>query len=73
MAAAVQEWFPFDLKPVVDEVIERVEFSWRLSDQVVADLSGSAPFWIVRREKLDAHLASKAVDEGSGTNQAFCG
>ncbi|MFL0760664.1 MAG: NAD(P)/FAD-dependent oxidoreductase [Prochlorococcus sp.] len=71
MAAAVQEWFPFDLKPVVDEVIERVEFSWRLSDQVVADLSGSAPFWIVRREKLDAHLASKAVDEGAELIRPF--
>ena len=71
MAAAVQEWFPFDLKPIVDEVIERVEFSWRLSDQVVADLSGSAPFWIVRREKLDAHLASQAVNEGAELIRAF--
>ena len=44
MAASVQQWFPFDLAPAVDEVIERVEFSWCLEDPVVAELPGSAPF-----------------------------
>ncbi len=71
MAAAVQEWFPFDLQSVVDEVIERVEFSWRLSDPVVADLQDSAPFWIVRREKLDALLASHAIDAGAELIRPF--
>ena len=71
MAAAVQEWFPFDLQSVVDEVIERVEFSWQLSDPVVADLQDSAPFWIVRREKLDALLTSQAIDAGAELLQPF--
>ncbi len=65
MSAAVQEWFPFDLQPVVDEVIKKVEFTWCLQDQVVAELPGSAPFWIVRREKLDAYLANHAVNAGA--------
>ena len=71
MAAAVQEWFPFDLQSVVDEVIERVEFSWQLSDPVVADLQDSAPFWIVRREKLDALLTSQAIDAGAELLRPF--
>ena len=65
MASSVQGWFPFPLTPAVDEVIERVEFSWCLADPVVADLPGSAPFWIVRREQLDALLVERAVENGA--------
>ena len=54
MSAAVQNWFPFKLLPIVDEVITNVEFSWCNTDKVVAELSGSSPFWIVKRENLDS-------------------
>ena len=54
MSAAAQNWFPFKLLPIVDEVIKNVEFSWCNTDKVVSELSGSSPFWIVKREKLDA-------------------
>lgn len=53
IAASVQELFPFSLEPIIEEVIKKVEFSWCLSDKVIANLPGSAPFWIVRRENLD--------------------
>ena len=56
MSAAVQNWFPFKLLPIVDEVITNVEFSWCNTDKVVAKLSGSSPFWIVKRERLDSFL-----------------
>ncbi len=36
MSAAVQNWFPFKLLPIVDEVITNVEFSWCNADKVVA-------------------------------------
>ncbi len=72
MAAAVQQWFPFDLKPVVDEVINRVDFSWCLRDQVIAELPGSSPFWIVRREKLDKFLTDNAVKAGAELISPFC-
>ncbi len=65
MAAAVQKWFPFNLMPVVDEIIEQVEFTWRLEDPVIAKLPGSAPFWIVRRELLDAYITTHAINEGA--------
>ena len=34
MSAAVQNWFPFKLMPIVDEVIKKVEFSWNNADTV---------------------------------------
>ena len=65
MAASVQRWFPFDLSPAVEQVIRRVRFSWCLNDPVVAELPGDAPFWIVRRSRLDAFLAEHAVAAGA--------
>ena len=60
MAASVQRWFPFDLSPAVDQVIRRVRFTWCLEDPVIAELPGEAPFWIVRRSRLDAFLLEQA-------------
>tara|TARA_Y100001968_G_scaffold107986_1_gene97620 strand:+ start:8120 stop:9256 length:1137 start_codon:yes stop_codon:yes gene_type:complete len=71
MASSVQEWFPFDLKPVVEEVIKQVEFTWCLSDQVVADLKGTEPFWIVCREKLDEFLQEQAINAGAEVFKPF--
>ena len=65
MAASVQNWFPFDLTPAVDRVINQVRFTWCLEDPVVADLPGEAPFWIVRRDSLDGYLADQAVAAGA--------
>lgn len=65
MAASVQAWFPFDLTPVVEAVIERVRFTWDLGDPVVAPLPGEAPFWIVRRARLDAFLVEQAIAAGA--------
>ena len=64
MSASVQNLFPFKLLPLVDEVIATVEFSWCNTDKVVAELSGSSPFWIVRREKLDSFLLDQALNSG---------
>ncbi len=64
MASSVQQWFPFEMKPIVEDVIKTVEFTWNLSDPVVADLSDSEPFWIIRREKLDFFLQNKAINAG---------
>jgi geranylgeranyl reductase family protein len=69
MAASVQRLFPFDLRPVVDRVIERVLFTWCLEDPVIADLPGDAPFWIVQRSRLDGYLAEQAVAAGAAFRQ----
>ena len=65
MAASVQRWFDFDLQPVVDQVIERVRFTWCLEDPVIAELPGDSPFWIVQRARLDAFLTERAVAAGA--------
>ena len=71
MSAAVQKWFPFELKTIVDKVITHVEFSWRLTDKVVAKLSGSSPFWIVKRENLDTFLLHQALNSGCSFLTSF--
>ena len=65
MAASVQQWFPFSLEPAVEQVIRQVDFSWCMEDPVIANLPGDAPFWIVRREKLDQLLADQAIGAGA--------
>jgi geranylgeranyl reductase family protein len=65
MAASVQRWFPFDLSPVVDQVIEQVRFTWCLDDPVTAVLPGDSPFWIVQRSRLDQFIAQQAVAAGA--------
>lgn len=64
MAASVQRWFPFDLSPIVEQVIQEVRFTWTLDDPVRATLPGEAPFWIVRRSVLDSFLADQAAQAG---------
>jgi len=71
MSAAVQNWFPFKLLPIVDEVITNVEFSWCNADKVIARLSGSSPFWIVSREKLDSFLLDQALNSGCNLLTTF--
>ena len=71
MASSVQKFFPFDIKPVVEEVIREVEFTWRMEDKVVADISGSDPFWIVNRAKLDEYLIDKAINSGAEIIRSF--
>lgn len=65
MAASVQRWFPFDLTPAVDQVIDQVRFTWCLEDPVTAVLPGEAPFWIVQRSRLDQFLTEQAAHAGA--------
>ncbi len=71
MAASVQRWFPFELNQAVDEVISKVNFTWCLKDQVIAELPGSSPFWIVRREILDELILSEAINAGAQILKPF--
>ena len=71
MSSAIQNWFPFEFKPIVDEIIKKVEFTWCLSDKVVAELSGASPFWIVKKENLDSFLLNKAINAGCNFITSF--
>ena len=71
MSASVQNWFPFKLLPIVDEIITNVEFSWCNTDKKIAELSGASPFWIVRREKLDSFILNQALNAGCNLLTTF--
>ncbi len=64
MASSMQKYLPLDIDESIESKIRNVEFRWESSDNVVADLSGESPFWIIRREKLDKLLLDEAIKYG---------
>tara|TARA_Y100001970_G_scaffold294247_1_gene449109 strand:+ start:3975 stop:5105 length:1131 start_codon:yes stop_codon:yes gene_type:complete len=70
VASSVNKYFPFDLKDSVESVINRVDFSWNFSDKVIAKLSGSSPFWIVKREIFDEFIIDKAANQGANIRRS---
>ena len=64
MASSMKKFLPLNIDQAVESKIKNVEFTWKSSDNVVADLSGESPFWIVRREKLDKLLLEEALKYG---------
>ena len=64
MASSMQELLPLDIKDAIESKIKYVEFRWKASDNVVADLTGESPFWIIKREKLDQLLLDESVVNG---------
>ena len=65
MASSMKKFLPLDIDQAIESKIRNVEFRWESSDNVVADLSGESPFWIIRREKLDGLLLDEALKFGS--------
>ena len=65
MASSMIKFLPLDIDQAIESKIRNVEFRWKSSDNVVADLSGESPFWIIRREKLDKLLLDEALKFGS--------
>jgi len=65
MASSMRKFLPLNINEAIESKIKNVEFRWKSSDNVIADLSGESPFWIVRREKLDKLLLDEAIKFGS--------
>ena len=65
MASSMKKFLPLDIDQTVESKIRNVEFRWKSADNVIADLSGESPFWIIRREKLDKLLLDEAQKYGS--------
>ncbi len=65
MASSMKKFLPLNIDQAIESKIKNVEFRWKASDNVVADLSGESPFWIIRREKLDQLLLDEALKYGS--------
>ena len=59
MAASLENYFPLDLENAIETKINRVCFSWKNEDPVIAELTGKAPFLIVNRNNLDKILTKE--------------
>ena len=64
MASSMQKFLPLNIQDSVESKIKNVEFRWKASDNVIADLSGESPFWIIKREKLDQSLLNESLSNG---------
>ena len=65
MASSMQRFLPLDIKDAIESKIKNVEFRWRASDNVIADLTGESPFWIVKREAFDQLLIDESLRNGA--------
>ncbi|WP_338441417.1 geranylgeranyl reductase family protein [Synechococcus elongatus IITB4] len=61
----VARWFDCDLRSVVDHGVDRLRFTWKLSDPVEAELPSAEPFWMVRRDRFDHFLVEQAANLGA--------
>ena len=65
MASSMQKLLPVDISQAIENEVKKVNFTWKFSDKVIANLSGDSPFWIIKREKLDELLQKKAISYGA--------
>ena len=65
MASSTKKFLPLNIDQAIHSKIRNVEFRWKGSDNVTADLSGESPFWIVKREKLEELLIDEAQKYGA--------
>jgi len=65
MAASMRKLLPLNIDEAIETEVKRVHFTWESKDNVIANLSGSSPFLIVRREKLDNLLLEEAKNKGT--------
>jgi len=61
MASSMQRFLPLDIKGAIESKIKNVEFRWKATDNVTADLTGESPFWIIKREKFDQLLLDESL------------
>ncbi len=64
MASSMQKFLPLDIRGAIESKIKNVEFRWKASDNVIADLTGESPFWIIKREKFDQLLIDESLKNG---------
>jgi len=65
MASSMQKFIPLDIRDAIESKINYVEFRWKASDKVIADLADESPFLIIKREKLDQLLLDESLRNGA--------
>ena len=64
MASSMQRFLPLNIEDCIESKIKNVEFRWKASDNVTADLTGESPFWIIKREKFDQLILDESLING---------
>lgn len=65
LSPRVAEWFDFDFAPALENTVRRVRYTWKLGDEVTAELATHDPIWIVRRDTFDQFLVNQAIALGA--------
>ena len=64
IASSMQKFLPLDIEASIESKIKNVEFRWKATDNVTADLTGESPFWIIKREQFDQLLLNESLRNG---------
>ncbi|MBR8831117.1 MAG: Flavin-dependent monooxygenase [Chroococcopsis gigantea SAG 12.99] len=65
VSPAVQKWFDFDFTPVIDNRVNKVQFTWKSGDPVTTKLNTKESMWMVKRDKFDDFLCQQAQKQGA--------
>jgi geranylgeranyl reductase family protein len=61
----IAKWFDFDFSPAISTKVNVLRYTWDMSDEVEAQLEGTEPIWMVRRDVFDHFLIQKAQSQGA--------
>ncbi len=61
----IAAWFDFDFTPAIAHHMKRVRYTWKLGDEIDAELPLEEPIWIVQREVFDHFLVQQAIAQGA--------
>lgn len=61
----VAQWFDFDFAPAISLKINRIRYTWKSADPVVAELQLKEPVWMVQRDIFDHYLIQQAQAQGA--------
>ncbi|WP_008309030.1 geranylgeranyl reductase family protein [Leptolyngbya sp. PCC 6406] len=65
LSPSVAQWFDFDLAPGLELTTRKLRYTWKLEDEVCAELKTQEPIWLVRRDVFDQFLVTQAQGAGA--------
>lgn len=64
VSPSVAQWFDFDFTPAIDSQLRRVRYTWKLGDEIDAQLETES-IWTVQRDVFDQFLIEQAEAKGA--------
>lgn len=63
VSPAIAQWFDFDFTPAISSTVEKIRYTWKLTDPVESELG--VPMWMVHRDIFDQYLLQQAQGQGA--------